>query len=189
MFGKESAGVYLLLYLFHGKISNMNKTIVTLSFLLIAFAFSAGDAEAYRSLGNVTTKINDTTYLLAHAYTLGFLNADMNTPILAGLEETSQFDTAQNVFSVEGEGELTVSSIVLSGQDITSGGYEIAAGDRPAFMLIAIVEGVLAGQGAPVMTLEKIPFTYIKNGESTTEEGAYTFFDQGAAESDILVAP
>jgi len=83
----------------------MNTKVIKISLLaLVCSIIIPTSAEAYRFVESTSQKINENTYLLTHTFTLGFLNADMQAPMLAGTEPLSAYGTEQVQFLTPKDG-------------------------------------------------------------------------------------
>ncbi len=146
-------------------------------------------AHAYRFVESSAQYISGTTYLLTHTYTAGFLNEDMQTPIVATSDYTTEGDYQRVGFSVETTNSALagaeVNAIVLSDTAISNSKYLTTAGARDTFTLVALVTLPNMVSSADDLSLQvrTLPFSYTQDGEEKT--GWYDL--TRAAQSDEMV--
>ena len=138
---------------------------------LIALTIPTG-AQAYRFVESSSVQITDTTYLLTHTYTAGFLNENVQTPIVATPDYESQGEYPRVGFSIEGVSEAalqgaTVNSLVLSNASIVDNKYQMVAGKRDTFTLFALVtlQNPVVSTSDVSLLIRAVPFSYVRDGE------------------------
>jgi hypothetical protein len=146
-------------------------------FLALALLIVPTGAEAYRFVESSAQKVSDTTYLLTHTYTAGFLNVDAQLPIVASLEYGEEDVYPRVGFSVQANSVAltgaTVSALVLSDAKIQNNQYLTMTGKRDTFTLVALVtldEPADAGTELS-LSVQSLPFSYLKDGKLKT--GSY----------------
>jgi hypothetical protein len=138
---------------------------------LIALTIPTG-AQAYRFVESSSVQITDTTYLLTHTYTAGFLNENVQTPIVATPDYEAQGEYPRVGFSIEGVSEAalqgaTVNSLVLSNASIVDNKYQMVAGKRDTFTLFALVtlQNPVVSTSDVSLLIRAVPFSYVRDGE------------------------
>jgi hypothetical protein len=159
---------------------------------LIALTIPTG-AQAYRFVESSSVQITDTTYLLTHTYTAGFLNENVQTPIVATSDYEAQGEYPRVGFSIEGVSEAAlqgaiVNSLVLSNASIVDNRYQTMAGKRDTFTLVALVtmQNSISTTNNPALLVQQLPFSYTQNGEEKT--GSYNLEVAAAEEDEIVIS-
>jgi hypothetical protein len=147
-------------------------TIKLGSFIALVILTIPTGAQAYRFVESSSVQITDTTYLLTHTYTAGFLNENVQTPIVATPDYEAQGEYPRVGFSIEGVSEAalqgaTVNSLVLSNASIVDNKYQMVAGKRDTFTLFALVtlQNPVVSTSDVSLLIRAVPFSYVRDGE------------------------
>jgi len=147
-------------------------TIKLGSFIALVILTIPTGAQAYRFVESSSIQITDTTYLLTHTYTAGFLNEVVQTPIVATLDYEAQGEYPRVGFSIEGVSDAalqgaTVNSLVLSNASIVDNRYQMVTGKRDTFTLFALVtlQNPVVSTSDISLRIQTVPFSYVRDGE------------------------
>jgi hypothetical protein len=147
-------------------------TIKLGSFIALVILTIPTGAQAYRFVESSSVQSTDTTYLLTHTYTAGFLNEAVQTPIVATPDYEAQGEYPRVGFSIEGVSEAalqgaTVNSLVLSNASIVDNRYQMVAGKRDTFTLFALVtlQNPVVSPSNVSLLIRAVPFSYVRDGE------------------------
>jgi len=161
------------------------------SLAVLTVLVSTAEAQAYRPVASDVTQVRNSTYLLTHTYTAGFLNIDARYPIAATTDYEANSPYPQVGFSVVSSNDnlsagSEVSALVLSEAAIIDNQYQTLAGTRSTFTLMALVTLPAASGEISDLTLvlQTLPYHYTRNGEEKT--GLYKL-DTQTADNEILI--
>lgn len=172
----------------------MNTFAMKLSSLVVLLLLTIPTgAHAYKFVDSSSLRLSDTTYLLTHTYTAGFLNEQTHTPIVATTDFETKGEYPRVGFSVEGISDAAlqgavVNALVLSDTAISKNQYQLAVGKRSTFTLFAIV--TLPAPASAIsdvsLSIKAVPFSYTRDGEEKTI--VYTSAVSAQADETSLVA-
>jgi hypothetical protein len=142
-----------------------------------------GVMQAYEVIDSSATKLNETTYLYAIEYQLGFEKYDMLAPIgvVRGDDSESPYLT-YNIENIDEENltEGKASALVLSTAQVKNAQYFVPAGESRRFVLFGVVKVADAGLlDNSLLRVTKLPFilrtgdTVLNNGLSKGELSPY----------------
>jgi len=130
---------------------------------------------AYKTVSDSSMQINDTTYLLTHTYTMGFLNISAQTPIVASFDDSSMSTYPRVLFTIKGveqelSGNVSVDSLVLSDAEINNSQYKMQPGKRNTFTLFALVtlQEPVDDISKLSLVIQELPYSFARDSEMKT---------------------
>lgn len=145
----------------------------TFGIILAGLMLVPGVSQAYEIVGSSASKIDDTTYLYAIVYQLGFEKYDVLAPIGAVRDGESTTSINYSIHNRDEESLIggTASALVLSTAQVEGNHYLVPAGEARQFMLFGIVKvtepNLLDGA---MLRVTKLPFT-LRNDQTEMANG------------------